>query len=63
MLTLVVSTQYIIGGFFLDALRHMYMLYDATSVYGGASNTQVPVRIAVLLFLRTARAPNDTLVC
>jgi hypothetical protein len=36
------TIMYIIGGFFLDALRHMYMLYDATSVYGGASNTQVP---------------------
>jgi len=36
-------TQFIIGGFFLDALRHMYMLYDATSVYG-AGNAQVPVR-------------------
>jgi len=35
------TVMFIIGGFFLDALRHMYMLYDATSVYGPA-NAQVP---------------------
>merc|ERR1711879_900114 len=35
------TVMFIIGGFFLDALRQVYMLYDATSVYGTTSG-QVP---------------------
>merc|ERR1711879_1101607 len=35
------TIMFIIGGFFLDALRQVYMLYDATSVYGTTSG-QVP---------------------
>merc|ERR1711879_1050149 len=35
------TVMFIIGGFFLDALRQVYMLYDATSVYG-TTGSQVP---------------------